>query len=291
MREHQSMTDYLARLFYFGNRYHGSQMQPGLVTIQGELIKALSKWSGEIHSSQTVQMSGRTDRGVQSLGQLVMISTNKRFSLERINKHLPEDIVLWAWTEAPEGFRPRSSALMRHYRYYLDESWNNINQDCIRKAISLLVGSNDFQFLSKPDERRNTVTTVLNVSIGETSGIKYLDFYGTSFLWKFVRKVVTLLAEIGLNDVKPETILEVLDGNKKTVRGGIQPAPPENLVLMETIVPFRFITSKYALRKIQKLLSTRRDFLRRSTLTLSGLTDHFSSSMMFYQRSTSSHNP
>jgi tRNA pseudouridine38-40 synthase len=285
------MTDYLARLFYFGDRYHGSQMQTGLITVQGELIKAISKWSGEIHSSRSVQLSGRTDRGVHSFGQLVMVSTEKHFSLERINKYLPEDIVLWAWVEAPDGFKPRSSALVRHYRYFLDASWNGIDQDSIREAISLLVGSNDFLYLSKPDERRNTVTTVLNVSIDEASGIKYLDFYGTSFLWKFVRKVVTLLTEIGLKNMEPETILEVLDGNKKTVRGGIQPAPPENLVLMETIVPLRFMTSKQALKKIRKLLSTRYDFLRRSIFTLSGLSDHFASLMMPCRHSTNSHNP
>jgi tRNA pseudouridine38-40 synthase len=285
------MTDYLARLFYIGDRYYGSQMQPGLKTVQGELIQAISKWSGESHSSHTVQLSGRTDRGVHSFGQLVMITTDKRFSIDAINKHLPEDIVLWARVQAPEGFRPRSSALMRHYRYFLDESWNNINLNYVKEAISLVVGSNDFNFLSKPDERRNTVTTVLNVSLGDVSNFKFLDVYGTSFLWKFVRKVVTLLTAIGLEKIKPESILEILDGSKKIIRGGIEPAPPENLVLMETIVPFRFITSKYALRKIQTYLNTRREFLRRSSLTLFGLTDHFSSSMMFYQHSTNSHNP
>jgi len=285
------MANYLSRLFYIGDHYYGSQMQPGLKTVQGELIKSISEWSGESHSSHSVQLSGRTDRGVHSLGQLVMITTDKRFSIDGINKHLPEDIVLWARVQAPEGFRPRSGALMRHYRYFLDESWNNINQNHIKEAISLVVGSNDFNFLSKPDERRNTVTTVLNVYLGEISNLKFLDVYGTSFLWKFVRKVVTLLTAIGLEKIKPEAILEILNGNKKTVRGGIEPAPPENLVLMETIVPFRFIISKYALRRIQNYLNTRREFLRRSSLTLFGLTDHFSSSMMFYQHSTNSHNP
>jgi tRNA pseudouridine38-40 synthase len=284
------MADYLARLFYLGDDYHGSQMQPGLKTIQGELIRATSKWSGETHTSHTIQLSGRTDRGVHSFGQLVMVSTDRRFSIDGINKHLPEDIVLWAWARAPEGFKPRSGALIRHYRYFLDESWNNINQDRIREAITLVVGSNDFHFLSKPDERRNTVTTVLNVAIGEISNIKFLDIFGTSFLWKFVRKVVTLLTEIGSEKLKPETILEVLDGSKKTIRGGIEPAPPENLVLMETVVPFRLATSKYALRRIQNYLTARHDFLRRSSLTLSGLTNHFSSSVMFSQRSTSSRN-
>lgn len=284
------MADFLARLFYLGDHYYGSQIQPGLKTIQGELVRAISKWSGESHTSHTVQLSGRTDRGVHSFGQLVMITTDKRFSIDGINKHLPEDIVLWAWAKAPEGFKPRSSALLRHYRYFLDESWNVINQDCIRDAISLVVGSNDFHFLSKPDERRNTVTTVLNISLNEISSIKYLDIFGTSFLWKFVRKLVTLLTEIGLEHMKPETILEVLDGSKKTVRGGIEPAPPENLVLMETIVPFRFGTSNYALRRIQNYLGNRRDFFRRSNLTLFGLTNHFSSSVMLSQRSTSPQN-
>ena len=59
------MTDYLARLFYLGNNYYGSQVQPGLKTVQGELIDAMQEWSKESHSKQTVQFSGRTDRGVQ----------------------------------------------------------------------------------------------------------------------------------------------------------------------------------------------------------------------------------
>ena len=83
------MADYLARLFYLGEYYYGSQLQPGLKTIQGELIDALETWSKEPHSKQTVQLSGRTDRGVHSFGQLVMISTDKQFNIDTINKHLP----------------------------------------------------------------------------------------------------------------------------------------------------------------------------------------------------------
>ena len=285
------MPDYLARLFYLGDHYHGSQHQPGLRTVQGELIRAISKWSGESHSPQTVHLSGRTDRGVHSLGQLALITTDRKISIEGINKHLPEDIVLWAKIIAPEDFKPRSSVLMRHYRYFLDDSWKTIDLKNIRKAIHLLLGSNDFQFLSKPDERRNTVTTVLNMAIAEFSGVFFLDVFGTSFLWKFVRKVVTLLTEIGQGKKKPDVVLEVLKGSRRTFRGGIEPAPPENLVLVETIVPLRLISSKYALRRIHKYLSTRQDFLRRSSLTLSGITDYFASSMMFSQHSTNLRSP
>ena len=112
------MSNHLARVFYLGGRYHGSQYQPGLNTVQGELIKALTEWSGEDHSTQTVQLAGRTDRGVHSIGQLVMINTEEQFSIDKINRHLPDDILLWASTKAPPGFAPRYDVLMRHYRYY-----------------------------------------------------------------------------------------------------------------------------------------------------------------------------
>jgi len=284
------VTDYLARLFYLGDYYYGSQLQPGLKTVQGELIDALHSWSKEGHSKETVQLSGRTDRGVHSFGQLVLISTNKHLNVDQVNKHLPEDIILWAKTKAPEGFRPRSSALMRHYRYYLGPIWNNIDQNQVKKGISMLIGSKDFNMLSKPDERRNTITTVLNIAIGQDAGIPFLDVFGTSFLWKFVRKTVTLLTEIGLHHTEPEVILEVLQGIKKRNRGGIEPAPPENLILMETIVPFPLTPSKYGLKRIQKIVNNRLDFIKRSNNTLSGFTSYLSSSMMPYQRSTNRRN-
>ena len=285
------MTDYLARLFYLGDYYYGSQIQLGLKTVQGELIKAMETWSKEPHSKQTVQLSGRTDRGVHSFGQLVLISTNKQLNIDQVNKYLPEDIVLWAKTRAPEGFRPRSSALMRHYRYYLGPLWKNIDQNQVKKAISLLIGSNDFNMLSKPDERQNTVATVLNISIGADFEIPFLDVFGTSFLWKFVRKTVTLLTEIGLHNMEPEVILEVLQGIKKTIRGGIEPASPENLILMETIVPFSLTPSKYGLKKIQHLLNNRLNFIKRSENTLSGIISYLSSSMMPYPHPTNLRNP
>ena len=206
------MTDHLARLFYLGDYYYGSQVQPGLKTVQGELIDAVQTWSNEPHSKQTVQLSGRTDRGVHSFGQLVLLSTKKSLNIDQINKHLPEDIILWAKTRAPEGFRPRSSALMRHYRYYLGSMWDNIDQNLVKKAITYIIGSKDFNMLSKPDGGRNTITTALNITTGNDSGVRYLDVYGTSFLWKFVRKTVTLLTQIGLAQLEPKVILEVLQG-------------------------------------------------------------------------------
>ncbi|MGD9394943.1 MAG: tRNA pseudouridine(38-40) synthase TruA [Candidatus Thorarchaeota archaeon] len=283
------MANYLSRLFYLGTNYHGSQYQPKYTTVQGELIGALKKWSKEQHSTQTVQISGRTDRGVHSIGQLVMITTEKQFNIDKINRYLPDDIILWASTEAPPNFIPRFDVLMRHYRYYLDKSWAKLNLEVVKKATSLLIGSKDFNQLAKPDSGRNTNTTILNISINDDNDTLFLDIFGTRFLWKLVRKMVTLLTEIGTERIELEAINKILSG-QKALASGIQPSPPENLVLVETIVPFKMKASKNAIRMIRNQLREQLEQYRRSIRTIVNVIDYFSEPMMTFQHSTKSRN-
>jgi tRNA pseudouridine38-40 synthase len=279
------MTDYLARLFYLGDRYYGSQYQPGMDTVQGKLIDAISSWSEETHTPQTVQLSGRTDRGVHSIGQLVRVRTSKQIDVDKINKHLPEDIQLWASVKAPSDFKPRYSVLMRHYRYYLPRSWEKLNLNAVKNAINLLIGSNDYNHLSKPDDGRNTTTTILNMSLQHSEVGFWFDIFGTRFLWKLVRKIITLLSDVGSGKIRPDEIENILTG-KAAVPSGIRPAPPENLVLVESIVPLRFSVSKYAIRKILATLKERFAYYNRSMRTLDHVITFFSEPMMISQHST-----
>ncbi|MFW9793138.1 MAG: tRNA pseudouridine(38-40) synthase TruA [Candidatus Thorarchaeota archaeon] len=279
------MTDYLARLFYLGDRYYGSQYQPGFDTVQGQLIEALNKWSNEKHSPQTVQLSGRTDRGVHSIGQLVLMTTSKQIDIDKINKHLPEDIQLWASMKAPTDFKPRYSVLMRHYRYYLTESWEDIDSTLVKKAIIMLIGSNDFNHLSKPDQGRTTSTTILNIALHDTSDTPYLDIIGTRFLWKLVRKIVTLLTDVGTGKIKPDDIKNILTGQAK-IPSGIKPAPPENLILIETTTPLKLKVSKYAIRRISALLTDRLKYHTRTERTLNNVIGFFSELGMTSRLST-----
>jgi tRNA pseudouridine38-40 synthase len=284
------MTDYLARLFYLGDRYYGSQYQPGFDTVQGQLIEALKKWSGEKHSPQTVQLSGRTDRGVHSIGQLVKVSTSKQIDIDTINKHLPDDIQLWALAKAPTNFKPRYGVLMRHYRYYLTESWKNIDSTLVKEAINKLIGSNDFNHLSKPDSGRNTSTTILNIALHNTTDTHYLDIFGTRFLWKLVRKIVTLLTDVGIRTIRPCEINDIILGRLK-IPSGIKPAPPENLVLVETIIPMKLKISKYAIRRITALLKDQLEYHRHTTRTLNNVIDYFSEPRTTFQLSTNRRTP
>ncbi len=274
--DRSQLTSYIGRLFYLGDEYHGSQWQPGLRTVQGELIDALAAWSGETHSPSTVQLAGRTDRGVHSIGQIVLVQTGKRFDVDGVNKHLPDDIRLWAHAEVPKDFKPRYNILMRHYRYYLDTTKLNLDFSLMKQATQLLTGSHNFSLLSKPDGNRGTSATILNICLKASNGTLSIDVFGISFLWKLVRKMVSLLTRIGNGELQLNAVRKLLE-QTNVLPGGINPSPPESLVLLDVIVPIRMNVSKYGRRRMQKELARRLGYLHRSTMILSALTEHFDS--------------
>ncbi|MFX1366987.1 MAG: tRNA pseudouridine(38-40) synthase TruA [Promethearchaeota archaeon] len=268
------MTAYIGRLFYLGTDYYGSQLQPGFTTIQGELIRGVEEWSKESHDTRTVQLAGRTDRGVHSLGQIVLIRTEKKLDIDRINSYLPDDIVLWASVPVDEDFNPRFDVLMRHYRYYLCPMSSNLNLRAMQLALDAAIGLHDFHVLSKPDGTRPTTATILNASLMSHSNILKIDLFGTNFLWKLVRKIISLLVQVGEGQFDSDIITKIIR-RQNEMPSGIAPAPPESLVLVETITPIRMKQSKYALRRLRKNLDRMIYSLQRTHTTLSALIDDF----------------
>jgi tRNA pseudouridine38-40 synthase len=245
-----------------------------LKTVQGELIDALHKWSREKYSQETVRFSGRTDRGVHSIGQIALITSKTDLHLDRINRHLPDDIILWALVPVPEDFHPRYDILVRHYRYYLDISNNQLDLSLIRTAAQMLIGSHDFSLLSKPELNRDTNTTILNIYVKERNGYLVIDFFGTRFLWKLVRKLITLFKMIGSQAYSLSVIKDIFEKHD-VIQGGIEPAPPECLFLVESAVPLKMNTSKYALSKIRKYLRNQMELLDRHLKTFIAVTEDF----------------
>ena len=231
------------------------------------------------YAPNNVLFSGRTDRGVHSLGQIVMFSTEKQLNIDKVNRYLPEDILLWASTQAPEEFVPRYHVLMRHYRYYLNTENLELDINRIRLAATLLTGTNDFRLISKPDGNRGTSATILNIFVNQRDDVLVLDVHGASFLWRLVRKITTLLTKVGTGDLPVQVVDDLLTGNA-VIAGGIQPANPDCLILVDSVVPFRLKTSKNALSKIQKILRSRLSFYHRSTVALDGISNDFSSDVM-----------
>lgn len=242
---------------YEGTRYHGFGMQPGRLTIQEVLEKALARSLGE---QVRVTAAGRTDAGVHASGQVVSFTTSGRLRppelVRATNAHLPEDILAEAAAEMPPTFDARRSALRRHYRYLI---WNHPRPDLWRRrwtwhldgrldldamllATSGLLGTHDFrsftgQFAREP-ESRTTTRTVERASWWREGNLTGFEITANAFLRHMVRGIVGTLVQVGRGHLDPAHFCEILAAADRRRAG--PNAPPQGLMLTGVDYPAEF---------------------------------------------------
>src|SRR5271169_2608730 len=100
------------QLAYDGTDFHGWQVQPGLLTVQGTLESVLGEIEGlPVH----VAGSGRTDAGVHALAQVAAFSIENPIPLPNlrraVNRLLPPGIRVLSTREVHADFHPRFDAV------------------------------------------------------------------------------------------------------------------------------------------------------------------------------------
>lgn len=220
------------KLAYIGTGFHGSQIQPNVETVEGELFKALRKL-GIIESPKSANYTsaGRTDAGVHALEQVVAFDTDKpNLAIPRvINSELPSRIWAWSHAEVPLSFDARRAAVSRHYRYVMSGREYDISR--IREASKMLLGTHDFENFSRTNGEKSTVRTLEVVNARVDGELIKIDVIGNSFLWNMVRKIVTALSMIGNGVRDNDWLLQML--NPDIYEEGIEPAPAYGLTLMK----------------------------------------------------------
>ena len=132
---------YAFKVQYIGKNYAGSQIQfkngeqIESPTVQGELEKALSTLicgRDAVNNKRPIKtvFSGRTDRGVNSLGQVVHFDTDKTIVasefMYHLNEILPKDISVTDLKVVDERFHAQKSAKRRHYRFeFVNRKYKN----------------------------------------------------------------------------------------------------------------------------------------------------------------------
>ncbi|CAG0882174.1 unnamed protein product [Darwinula stevensoni] len=113
-------------LSYCGNGYFGMQRNPGMATIEEDLLTSLLKAgciTDEVFvSPQTgqFQRAARTDKGVSAARQVVSIKmVVEEDTLERMNALLPAQIQVQAIKRVTRGFNPKTKCCARTYSYLL----------------------------------------------------------------------------------------------------------------------------------------------------------------------------
>ena len=244
---------------YIGKNYAGSQIQLKdgveieLPTIQGVLEKAISTLiSGDTANNnrrfKTV-FSGRTDRGVNSLGQTVHFDIDKPIVASKfvyqLNEILPKDISVSNLRLVDSQFHAQKSARCRHYRYiFVNRKCKNafdgdlmrvkfdINIERMQKALNYLIGEHDFSsFKSSGTLNPSTVCNIELAECKKTGDKVIIDIAGNRFLYNMVRAIVGTLLEIEGHNLPAEHMKQVLDACDRTKAG--QTVSPYGLTLIE----------------------------------------------------------
>ena len=225
-------------------------------TIQGELEKALKillkTGSDALYNNRRFKtiFSGRTDRGVNSKGQIIHFDTEKPIVaskfLYQMNEILPDDISVDELREVDKNFHAQKSAKSRSYRFeFVNRRCKNafdgdlmrvkypIDLNRMQKSSDYLLGEHDFSsFKSSGTLNPSKVCTLTSIKCYKADGDRVIiDIVGNRFLYNMVRTIVGTLLEIEGHNLQPEHMKDVLDAKDRKKAG--QTVSPYGLTLME----------------------------------------------------------
>ncbi|SHF10500.1 tRNA pseudouridine38-40 synthase [Seinonella peptonophila] len=236
------------RLQYEGTNFFGFQSQPGKRTIQGVLEETLSNLVSE---EIAVYGSGRTDRGVHALGQMVHFHTKSPIPPAHfayvLRRMLPDDLLVLESYEVPLTFHARKDACWKTYRYQIDSQrvpdlfqrryhthvpGLQLDLQAMKQAANFLLGEHDFTSFCSPKttvlDRRRTLYQLLI----QTHALGWqIEITGNGFLYNMVRIIVGTLIQIGKGERSAEQVPNILQARDRQAAGPTM--PPEGLILME----------------------------------------------------------
>jgi len=222
---------------YNGHNFHGYARQPGLKTVEGEIISILVREEYIKNAKESMfRSSSRTDKGVSALGNVIAFNTDKPTNniLKQINTKT-EEILFYGIKEVEPDFYPRY-AKQRIYRYYLKN--NGYNTDKLISVASLFTGTHDFTNFARVEEGKNPERTIDNIVVGENKQFFTIDFYAQTFLWHQIRRIISAIEKTATGKINEEQIIDALNKPELGVDYGV--APPEPLILKEIIYQFNF---------------------------------------------------
>jgi len=244
---------YLAVVEYDGTDFLGYQLQANGRTVQGEIEKSLQQVTQTL---VRIDGAGRTDAGVHATGQVVAFNVVWRHRLEdlhrALNATLPHDIVISKLTTTNREFHPRFGAVSRTYRYRIvNQKWpqvlwqryayhvaHTLNLEAMNKASQMLIGSHDFASFGKPPQGSNTIRQVIQAE-WQTEADNILSFYITAnaFLYRMVRTIVGTLVQVGLGQLTPGQVEQILQAQDLKQSAAPAPAPAHGLCLIKVTYP------------------------------------------------------
>lgn len=241
------MKRIMLRVAYDGTAYCGWQKQPHVVTIEGELNKAIGELTGE---DIEVIGASRTDSGVHSMGNVAVFDTQSRIPPEKfvfaLNTRLPDDIRVQESCEVKGDFHPRHCNCRKTYEYRILNRKMNIpvkrlythyvyvplDIKKMQEGAAFIEGEHDFAaFCSAGSQVKDTVRMVYKLDVVKEGEEIIIRINGNGFLYNMVRIVAGTLIKVGMGEIAPEDIKGIIESKDRSNAG--QTAPAKGLSLME----------------------------------------------------------
>jgi tRNA pseudouridine38-40 synthase len=229
---------------YAGTRYRGWQIQKNARSVQGELARAVREVCGRTEFE--LYGSGRTDAGVHALAQVAHLDLQTTRPPEplrlALNDALPPDVHVLALERVSHRFHARHGAVARSYLYQISRRrtalakpyvwWvkDSLDLEKMGRAAAAFPGMHDFRSFTDSDPADTSTRVLLErVELAEDGELVLLRLLGSHFLWKMVRRIVGVLAEVGRGGLPVQQVKGLLDADSEVPAR--LTAPPSGLFL------------------------------------------------------------
>lgn len=245
-------TRFRATIQYDGTGFHGSQLQPRVRTVQGEIETALGRL---LDGPTRIDLAGRTDTGVHALAQEIAFEAPARWSAEDLGRGLsallPSDVALELPREAAPDFHPRFAARRRRYEYMIamldmarspfvrTYAWrldagtrmSEEDLDGLDDLAALIVGERSFRSFARSGQPERGARCLVESARWTCYPGGWLSFRITAdrFLHHMVRYLVGTMVEVATRRRPAADVGALLAGEPAT--RAVFPAPPHGLYL------------------------------------------------------------
>ena len=228
------------RIGYLGNGFHGSQIQPDVKTVQGELVRVFQslKWIDENITEHNLVLSSRTDAGVNvrvnggavTIKKVLWESLGAKKMIRAIDDRLCEGISFLDVIQVADDWNPRL-AQYRVYRYRIEgiEFWKYPG-DVFTEYCDLFTGTYDASNFARIEEGKEPMRTILSCTPWIVNNrVVGFEIVGLAFLWNQVRRTANAIFKMSVGDLTIEQVKQAIEKPELAVDFGV--APPEWLVL------------------------------------------------------------
>jgi tRNA pseudouridine38-40 synthase len=232
---------YFIHLAYDGSAYGGWQIQPNATTVQQMINNGLTAIGG-VKSSVTG--CGRTDAGVSARSFFVHFDHAEALNNDalkqltfRLNRFLPQDIVVFEIKAVVPGAHARYSAMWREYEYQIIRQKDpftfhqaylvqgDLDIEKMNSCSALLLGRHDFQCFSKVNTQVNNYLCVIDkVKWTEKDHVLKFTIRADRFLRNMVRAIVGTILDVGRGKISFEEFQQIINSHDRSKAGYSVPA-------------------------------------------------------------------